>query len=142
MLVRRSFHQKYYQILMHGKFPTKKRKLLLVGPPDSGKTSWFAPFQSEYYIHFNTFKVMLSTKISCRYFIVFLECYNRCLLSFSCDFKCLLTDPNCFSKNSSKQGLNGSLWKCWFFKSQIYFLKLIYNEFDLIYRCHTLSAYF
>ena len=40
----------------------KERKLLLVGPPDSGKTSWFAPFQGEYYIYFNAFKVMLSTK--------------------------------------------------------------------------------
>ena len=40
----------------------KERKLLLVGPPDSGKTSWFAPFQGEYDIYFNTFKVMLSRK--------------------------------------------------------------------------------
>ena len=47
---------------MHGKFLMKERKLLLVGPPDSGKTSWFAPFQGEYYIYFNTFKVMLSRK--------------------------------------------------------------------------------
>ena len=23
----------------------KEKKLLVVGPPDSGKTSWFAPFQ-------------------------------------------------------------------------------------------------
>ena len=61
-LVRRIFYQKYYQILMHGKFPMKERKLLLVGPPDSGKTSWFAPFQGEHYIYFNTFKVMLSKK--------------------------------------------------------------------------------
>ena len=27
------------------KVPTKEKKLLVVGPPDSGKTSWFAPFQ-------------------------------------------------------------------------------------------------
>ena len=47
---------------MHGKFPMKEIKLLLVGPPDSGKTSWFAPFQGEYDIYFNTFKVMLSRK--------------------------------------------------------------------------------
>ena len=47
---------------MYGKFPMKERKLLLVGPPDSGKTSWFAPFQGEYYIYFNAFKVMLSSK--------------------------------------------------------------------------------
>ena len=47
---------------MHGKFPMKERKLLVAGPADSGKTSWFAPFQGEYYISFNTFKVMLSRK--------------------------------------------------------------------------------
>ena len=40
----------------------KKRKLLLVGVSDSGKASWFAPFQGEYYIYFNMFKVMLSRK--------------------------------------------------------------------------------
>ena len=33
---------------MYEKFPMKERKLLLVGPPFSGKTSWFAPFQGEY----------------------------------------------------------------------------------------------
>ena len=49
---------------MYGKFPMKVKKLLLVGPPDSGKTSWFAPFQGEYYIYFNTFKVMLIYKRS------------------------------------------------------------------------------
>ena len=47
---------------MHGKFPMKERKLLLVGPPDNEKTSWFAAFQSECYVYFNTFKVMLSRK--------------------------------------------------------------------------------
>ena len=47
---------------MYGKFPMKETKLQLVGPPDSGKTSWFAPFQGECYIYFNAFKVMLSTK--------------------------------------------------------------------------------
>ena len=40
----------------------KERKLLLVGPQDSGKTIWFAPFQGEYYIYFNAFKVVLSRK--------------------------------------------------------------------------------
>ena len=40
-----SFYQKYYQLLLHGQFPMKEKKLLVVGPPDSGKTSWFAPFQ-------------------------------------------------------------------------------------------------
>ena len=61
-LARRSFYQNYYQILIHGKFPMKERKLPLVSPPDSGKTSWYAPFQDEHYIYFNTFKVMLSRK--------------------------------------------------------------------------------
>ena len=36
----------------------KERKLLLVGLPDSGKTSWFAPFQGEYYVYFNKLKVI------------------------------------------------------------------------------------
>ena len=40
-----SFYQKYYQLLLHGKFPMKEKKLLVDGPPDSRKTSWFAPFQ-------------------------------------------------------------------------------------------------
>lgn len=41
------FYQKWYQILLHGKFPMKESKLILVGPPDSGKTSWFAPFEGK-----------------------------------------------------------------------------------------------
>ena len=40
-----SFYQKYFQLLLPRKFPMKEKKLLVVGPPDSGKTSWFAPFQ-------------------------------------------------------------------------------------------------
>ena len=44
-ITRMGFYQKYYQLLPHGKFPMKEEKLLIVGPPDSGKTSWFAPFQ-------------------------------------------------------------------------------------------------
>ena len=39
------FFKKYYQLLLHGKFPVKETKLCLVGPPDSGKTSWFCPFE-------------------------------------------------------------------------------------------------
>ena len=42
---RRKFYQKYYQLLMPHMFPMKETKLLLVGPSDSGKTSWFEPFQ-------------------------------------------------------------------------------------------------
>jgi len=42
---RLEFLQKYYQILLHGRFPMKEPKLLLEGPPDSGKTSWVAPFE-------------------------------------------------------------------------------------------------
>ena len=44
-ITRMSFYQKYYQFLLHRKFPMKEKKLLVVGPPDSGKTSWFASFQ-------------------------------------------------------------------------------------------------
>ena len=40
-----SFYQKYYQLLLRGKFPMKEKKLLVVRLPDSRKTSWFAPFQ-------------------------------------------------------------------------------------------------
>ena len=44
-ITRMSFCQKYFHLLLHGKFPMKEKKLLVVGHPDSGKTSWFAPFQ-------------------------------------------------------------------------------------------------
>ena len=40
-----SFYQKYCQLFLHGKFSMKEKNLLVVGPPDSEKTSWFAPFQ-------------------------------------------------------------------------------------------------
>ena len=42
---RKLFLQKYYQLLLHGKFPMKEPKLLLERPPDNGKTSWVAPFE-------------------------------------------------------------------------------------------------
>jgi len=40
-VVKRRFYKKYYQLLLHKKFPMKETKLCVVGPPDSGKTSWF-----------------------------------------------------------------------------------------------------
>ena len=42
---RMHFYRKYYQLLCHRRFPFKTKKLCLVGDPNSGKTSWFAPFQ-------------------------------------------------------------------------------------------------
>ena len=44
---RKRFYQKYYQILLHGKYTVKETKLMPLGPPDSGKTSWFCPFQDK-----------------------------------------------------------------------------------------------
>ncbi|XP_066928609.1 uncharacterized protein [Clytia hemisphaerica] len=41
---RTEFLQKYYQLLLHRKFPMKEPKLILQGESDSGKTSWAAPF--------------------------------------------------------------------------------------------------
>ena len=60
-ITRMSFYQKYYQLLLHGKFPMKEKKLLVVGPPDSGKTSWFAPFQG---ILNNTDLLLSSEKVT------------------------------------------------------------------------------
>ena len=57
-----SFYQKYYQLLLHGKFPMKEKKLLVVGPPDSGKKSWFAPFQGKLA---NTDLLLSSEKVIC-----------------------------------------------------------------------------
>ena len=45
---RKKFIQKYYQILLHGRFPMKEPKLLLEGPSDSGKTSWVEPFKGNF----------------------------------------------------------------------------------------------
>ena len=46
--IRMKFLQKYYQLLCHKKFPMKEPKLVLVGAPDSGKTSWIFPFYGEF----------------------------------------------------------------------------------------------
>ena len=42
---RMEFYQKFYQILLHKKFPQKEPKLCLEGDVNSGKTSWMAPFE-------------------------------------------------------------------------------------------------
>ena len=42
----KDFLRKYYQLLLHGKFPQKTKKLCLIGHSDNGKTSWFQPFQA------------------------------------------------------------------------------------------------
>ena len=56
-----SFYQKYYQLFLHGKFSMKEKNLLVVGPPDSEKTSWFAPFQG---ILTNTALLLCSEKVT------------------------------------------------------------------------------
>jgi len=33
-----------YQLLFHRKFPFKTEKILVAGPSNCGKTSWFSPF--------------------------------------------------------------------------------------------------
>ena len=42
----KDFLRKCYQLLLDGKFPQKTKKLCLIGHSDSGKTSWFQPFQA------------------------------------------------------------------------------------------------
>ena len=42
--IRRNFLRKYYQLLLHKKFPTKTKKLCVTGETDSGKSIWFSPF--------------------------------------------------------------------------------------------------
>ncbi len=39
------FLQKWYQLALKDQFPQKTKKLCCVGDPDSGKTSWFAPYE-------------------------------------------------------------------------------------------------
>ena len=60
-ITRMSSYQKYYQLLLHGKFPMKEKKLLVVASPDSGKTSWFAQFQG---ILTNTDLLLSSEKVT------------------------------------------------------------------------------
>ena len=112
---------------MHGKFPMKERKLLVAGPQIVERQAGLLHSRVSIIFILIRLRLCFLEKISYSYLIVFLECYNGCLLSFSCDFKCLLTNPNYFSSNGSKQGIISSLWKCWFFKSQIPFLKLVDN---------------
>ena len=50
---RKYFYQKYYQLLLAEKFPMKEPKLCLVGPSDSGKTSWFYPFEGKDLVSFS-----------------------------------------------------------------------------------------
>ena len=42
--IRTNFLRKYYQLLLHKKFPTKTKKLCVTGETDSGKSTWFSPF--------------------------------------------------------------------------------------------------
>ena len=37
------FVQMLYQLLCHGKFPFKSKKIICIGKSDSGKTSWLIP---------------------------------------------------------------------------------------------------
>ena len=98
----RSVYQKYYQMLQHGKFPMKEKKIPLVGPPNCGQTSWFAPFQGEYYIYFNTCEVMLYRKdLLHRGWNKFL--FDRLFL--------LLTWSNCSSPIATK-GFAGAVRSC------------------------------
>ena len=41
--VRVLFLQMLYQLLLHGKYPFKSKKMICVGPSDSGKTTWLSP---------------------------------------------------------------------------------------------------
>ena len=40
-----SLLQKWYQLALKDQFPQKTKKLCCVGQADSGKTSWFSPFE-------------------------------------------------------------------------------------------------
>ena len=60
-ITRMSLYQKYYWLLLHGKFPMTEKRLLVVGPSDRGKTSWFASFQG---ILANTGLLLSSEKVT------------------------------------------------------------------------------
>ena len=83
-IMRMTFYQKYYQLLPHGKFPRKEKKLLVVGPPDSGKTSWFSPFQG---IQSNTDLLLSSEKVTviiCSGILFTKNFYHREATQFIC----------------------------------------------------------
>ena len=44
--VRANFLTKWYQLLLHGRFLHKTRKLMVCGPKDSGKSTWVLPIMS------------------------------------------------------------------------------------------------
>ena len=60
-ITRMSLYQKYYWLLLHGKFPMTEKRLLVVGPSDRGKASWFASFQG---ILANTGLLLSSEKVT------------------------------------------------------------------------------
>ena len=60
-ITRMNFYQKYYQLLLRGKFRMKEKKLLVVGPPDNRKTSRFVPFQG---VLTNTDLLLSSEKVT------------------------------------------------------------------------------
>ena len=62
-------------------FPMKERKLLLVGPPGSGKISLLHSRVSIIFILISL-RLRCGEKISSTDFIVFSECYNSWLFSF------------------------------------------------------------
>ena len=66
-------------------------------------------------------------KISYCYLIVFLEYRNGCLLSFSCDFKCLLTNSIYFSKTVVNRVLTEAYENAGFSKFRYTFFKLMGN---------------
>ena len=75
----------------------KVRKLLVAGPQIVERQAGLLHSRVSIIFILIRLRLCFLEKISYSYLIVFLECYNGCLLSFSCNFKCLLTNPNYFS---------------------------------------------